>query len=48
METLEGKLAVALNEIKTKDNFLKQYLVGRSKNSEEKALVNEVIGAYQR
>ena len=40
METLEGKLAVAITENKTKDNFLKQYLVGRSKSEEEKSLVN--------
>jgi hypothetical protein len=34
--TIEGKLQAAIREVKTKDEFIKNYLVGRTHSENEK------------
>jgi hypothetical protein len=47
MLTLEDKLKFAINDVKTKDEFIKQYLVGRSTSPDAKNHVEEILKKYQ-
>lgn len=47
MLTLEDKLKFAINDVKTKDEFIKQYLVGRSTSPDAKSHVEEILKKYQ-
>lgn len=48
MTTTEERYKAALNEIRAKDEFLKQHLLGRVEEAESKEYVESVLSKYRK
>ena len=47
LRNLEGKLQVVIGDVKMKDDFIQQYLMGRTKSSEEQEHVRGILEEYR-